>query len=56
MNHRSSDIPVEVVFNPNWWFRNYGISLEESFYLQRDQRIANDLVMRRALCAFGETA
>jgi hypothetical protein len=46
--HRVS-IPVEVIFNPNWWFRNYGITFEESFYLDRGQRIANDVAMRRAL-------
>lgn len=42
-------IPVEVIFNPNWWHRNYGISFDESFYFDRRQRIANDVVMRRAL-------
>ena len=42
-------IPVEVIFNPNWWFRNYGISFDESFYLDRDKRIENDVAMRRAL-------
>jgi len=42
-------IPVEVIFNPNWWFRNYGISFDESFYLGRDKRIANDVAMRVAL-------
>ena len=52
-----SSIPVEVIFNPNWWFGNYGISFDESFYFDRDKRIANDVVMRRALCerfGFGE--
>jgi hypothetical protein len=42
-------IPVEVIFNPNWWFRNYGISFDEPFYFDRDRRIANDVAMRRAL-------
>jgi hypothetical protein len=42
-------IPVEVVFNPNWWFRNYGISFDESFYFDRGMRIENDVRMRRAL-------
>ena len=44
-----SGIPVEVIFNPNWWFRNYGISFDESFYLDCRQRIVNDVTMRRAL-------
>jgi len=42
-------IPVEVVFNPNWWNRNYGISFDEPFYFDKKQRIENDLRMRRAL-------
>ena len=42
-------VPVEFVFNPNWWFRNYGISFEREFYFDRDARIANDLQMRRVL-------
>jgi hypothetical protein len=49
MAPQHSSIPVEVIFNPNWWFRNYGISFDESFYLDLDQRIANDVAMRRAL-------
>jgi hypothetical protein len=42
-------IPVEVVFNPNWWFRNYGIAFDRSFYFDREARIRNDERMRRAL-------
>jgi len=42
-------VPVEFVFNPNWWFRNYGISFDRPFYFDRDARIANNLLMRRAL-------
>jgi hypothetical protein len=48
-NPKPQRIPVEFVFNPNWWFRNYGISFERDFYLDPKQRIANDLLMRRAL-------
>jgi hypothetical protein len=42
-------IPVEIIFNPNWWFHNYGIRFSEDFYLGREQRIRNDVLMRRAL-------
>ena len=42
-------IPVELIFNPNWWFGNYGISFNEAFYLDRDKRIDTDVTMRRAL-------
>ena len=42
-------IPVNVVFSPDWWNRRFGISFEEPFYLALETRIANDLLMRRAL-------
>ena len=42
-------VPVAVVFNPNWWFRNYGVSFEQPFYLDRDARFANDILMRKAV-------
>jgi uroporphyrinogen-III decarboxylase len=44
-------IPVEVVFNPNWWYCHYGISFDRPFYLDKGTRIQNDLVMRQALLA-----
>lgn len=42
-------MPVSVIFNPNWWFRNYGIRFDEEFYFDREARIENDRRMRRAL-------
>jgi uroporphyrinogen-III decarboxylase len=42
-------IPVEIVFNPNWWYSNYGISFDRPFYFDRDSRIANDVKMRKIL-------
>jgi len=42
-------IPIEVIFNPNWWYRHYGISFDRPFYLDKGTRIQNDLVMRRVL-------
>jgi hypothetical protein len=42
-------IPVEFVFNPNWWFHECGISFDESFYLHPEQRIENDRAMRKTL-------
>jgi hypothetical protein len=50
MTPHSSSIPVEAIFNPNWWFRNYDISFDESFYLDRDKRVANDVAMRSHCC------
>ena len=44
-----NQIPVEFVFNPNWWSRNYGISFDEAFYFDKKTRIETDVVMRQAL-------
>ncbi|HSN74233.1 MAG TPA: uroporphyrinogen decarboxylase family protein [Anaerolineae bacterium] len=42
-------LPLELVFNPNWWFQTAGISFDESFYLDPDTRTRNDVLMRRVL-------
>ncbi len=42
-------LPVELVFNPNWWYRTAGISFDEGFYLHTETRIRNDVTMRRVL-------
>jgi uroporphyrinogen-III decarboxylase len=48
-------LPVELVFNPNWWYRTAGISFDQDFYLDAETRIGNDVTMRRVLYErFGE--
>ena len=48
-------IPIELVFNPNWWHQTAGISFDESFYFDPAARIQHDVVMRRTLYErFGE--
>ncbi|MBI5566674.1 MAG: hypothetical protein HY870_17365 [Chloroflexi bacterium] len=42
-------LPVELVFNPNWWHKTAGISFDESFYFDAETRIKNDTIMRRVL-------
>ncbi len=42
-------VPVEFVFNPNWWFHECGITFDEPFYLDTERRIENDRVMRKTL-------
>jgi len=42
-------IPVELIFNPTWWCRNYGISFDQPFYFDAAKRIENDVLMRRVL-------
>jgi len=42
-------IPVEIVFNPNWWFSHYEISFDRPFYFEPHRRIAHDVKMRQVL-------
>jgi len=42
-------LPVELVFNPNWWYHMAGISFDEPFYFDAETRIQNDVAMRRVL-------
>jgi uroporphyrinogen-III decarboxylase len=42
-------LPVELVFNPHWWYRTAGITFDEPFYLDAETRIQNDVTMRRVL-------
>jgi hypothetical protein len=48
-------LPVELVFMPAWWHKHYGISFDESFYLDKETRLRNEQTMNRALAErFGE--
>lgn len=42
-------IPAEIIFNPTWWCRNYGIHFEQPFYFDAVKRVENDVAMRRVL-------
>ena len=48
-------IPIELVFNPNWWHQTAAISFDEPFYMDPGRRIKNDQTMRQILHQrFGE--
>lgn len=42
-------IPFELVFNPNWWNKNCGISFEKPFYFDAETREKDDVIMRKVL-------
>ncbi len=42
-------LPLEFVFNPNWWNHEAGIGFDRNFYLDPVTREANDVIMRRVL-------
>ena len=41
--------PIELVFNPNWWYHTAGISFDDSFYFDAETRVLSDITMRRVL-------
>jgi uroporphyrinogen-III decarboxylase len=48
-------LPIELVFNPNWWHQTADIPFDRSFYFDPETRIRNDVIMRRVLGErFGE--
>lgn len=48
-------IPIELVFNPNWWHQTAGIAFDKPFYFDPETRTRNDVIMRRVLHErFGE--
>lgn len=42
-------LPLEFVFNPNWWYQNAGISFDKDFYFNAQKREENDCIMRQIL-------
>lgn len=42
-------LPVEVVFHPNWWNKNYGISFKKEFFFDPYVRVESDYLMRQHL-------
>ena len=42
-------LPIELIFNPNWWNQMAGISFDQAFYLDAKTRIQNDVTMCRVL-------
>ena len=44
-----SNIPIELVFNPNWWHQTAGICFDEAFYMDPATRVRDDMTMRRVL-------
>jgi hypothetical protein len=44
-----SVLPVDIVFHPNWWNKNYGIFFQKEFFFDPDVRAENDFLMRKHL-------
>ncbi len=42
-------LPVDVVFHPNWWHKNYGLSFDRDFFYDPQRRVWQEQQMRRLL-------
>ena len=44
-----SYLPVDVVFHPNWWHQNYGLSFDRDFFYDPERRVWQEQRMRHLL-------
>ncbi|MFQ5855471.1 MAG: hypothetical protein ACE5LU_07520 [Anaerolineae bacterium] len=42
-------LPVDVVFHPNWWHKNYGLSFDRDFFYDPKRRVWQEQRMRQLL-------
>jgi hypothetical protein len=42
-------LPIDVVFHPNWWHKNYGLSFDRDFFYDPGRRVWQERRMREAL-------
>lgn len=42
-------LPVDVVFHPNWWHKNYGLAFDLDFYYEPGRRVWQEQRMRQLL-------
>ncbi len=42
-------LPVEIVFHPNWWYKNYRIRFNRDFFFDPEIRVESDRLMRQYL-------
>lgn len=51
----SKQLPVDIVFHPDWWHKNAGISFDESFFYDPNRRVEDEQKMEQVLYEhFGE--
>ena len=42
-------LPVEIIFHPNWWYNETGITFDRGFFFDPDRRVNDEMRMRRVL-------
>jgi hypothetical protein len=42
-------LPVEIVYHPNWWYNEAGLSFDRDFFFDPDRRVEDEKRMRRVL-------
>jgi uroporphyrinogen-III decarboxylase len=43
------NVKAHVVFHPDWWYENFGISFEEDFFFDYGTRIVSEKLMKKGL-------
>ena len=42
-------LPIDIVFHPNWWNKNYGLKFTEEYFFDPERRVAQEQQMRQIL-------
>ncbi len=42
-------LPVEIVYHPNWWNREAGVTFDRGYFFDPDRRVRDEMKMRRIL-------
>ena len=49
MVQKLTDVPIEFIFSPAWWNKQYGITFEKDFFFHPKLRVERERQMRQAL-------
>jgi len=42
-------LPVDIIFHPNWWNKNYGLTFDKDFFYEPERRVSQEQTMRKLL-------
>ena len=42
-------LPVEIVFHPNWWHKETGMSFDRNHFFDPDRRVQDEMIMRMTM-------
>ena len=42
-------LPADIIFHPNWWHKNYGLTFDRDFFYDPTRRVNQEQQMRQLL-------